>query len=278
MKTKWILAALLALILTTGAVIGVQAATGDQPNLPAARPGSIRAQGIVGDTAADSFTLQTRRGDLTFAIDSQTSFHSPTGEADQGDLEEDVRAGVLGIRHADDSLTARVVVIIPADFDVREFRGTSLRGEVWSIASDGSGFTVEQANGEEVFIQVTGATSFVSPSGLINSLADLQVHDRVVVTLEDKQAGDYVAVQIAARPRTTRHAGEINAIDLAAGTLTLARRDGTEITFELTGSTEVSGGQGSLDSLDDLQPGMLAIIAARESDNGYIAMRIGARP
>jgi len=72
-----------------------------------------------------------------------------------------------------------------------------------------------------------------------------------------------------------RVAGEITAVDVAASVFTLHTRKGEDLRFQVDESTKFHSRSGEVDGLEDLQPGMMAGVAAKTLDDGsLLALRV----
>jgi len=134
-------------------------------------------------------------------------------------------------------------------------------------------FTVQLKSGEEKVIRVDKNTRYYKADGSAGSFADLQVGRWVagrVVTTEN----GLLAMAVAVRPNLIRHAGEITTVDPAASTFGLKARQGESLTFQADENTQYFG---QVESLADLQPGMLAVVGAKQLEDGsYLAVRVTA--
>jgi hypothetical protein len=111
---------------------------------------------------------------------------------------------------------------------------------------------------------------------VVQSLADLEVHQHILVHFQPAEDGKLEAKLIIARAgRAAVHRGEITAVDRENLTLTLLRRDGLELVFSLTDETEVIAHPDQEASLGDLHPGMFVQDVSRTEPNGELtALRI----
>jgi len=67
-----------------------------------------------------------------------------------------------------------------------------------------------------------------------------------------------------------RAGGEITAVDMAASIFTLHTRKGEDLRFEVSDETRFHSRNGEVDGLEDLEPGMMAIVAAEKLEDGSL--------
>lgn len=234
-----------------------------RPNTPT---GEITALG------ENSITVQTRAGwEATIAVDEYTVYVTPESAITFADLQVGDKIA-FEIDRKGGSPTAHLIIQIPEGYDPRQLRQNSFRGEVWAIGNDS--ITLQTRRGEQVVLHVDGATTFQSPTGLIQAFGDLQVHMQVGVFATPQNDGSLHAnVLIATRPRVSKHLGTVAAVD--GNSLTLDRRDGQRITVQIDAETRFKGG---VTSLADVQSGMQVVVAAYPTSNGtWTAVFVGSR-
>ncbi|RMF41171.1 MAG: hypothetical protein D6755_12865 [Anaerolineae bacterium] len=230
------------------------------------RGGEITALG------ESSITLQTRNGtEFTVNVDERTVYVTPESGITFADLQVGDQV-ILQMDRKGDSPAAHVVIQIPDGYDPRELRRNTFQGEVWAIGS--GSITLQTRQGEQVELYVDGATDFQSPGGLVQGFGDLQVHMQIGVFASPQDDGALHAnVLIATRPRVSKHLGMVASVD--GSSLTLTRRDGQTLTFQVNAETRFKG---EVAALSDLQPGMQAVVAAYPDSSGaWTAIFIGAR-
>jgi hypothetical protein len=240
------------------AAAGIDQAVIDRP--------ANRYAGEITSVGAQGLTLETLRGDLSVLVSGETQYRSFEGPIGFEDLEAGQTIGVYGKNQPDGSLLAKTILLMPAGFDLERFRARSVRGEIWSTDLNASSFEL-RARGALLVFNVTEETIFNSPDGLVQSLADLQVHQRVLVVGKRGESGELIAVRIiTGRGPITRHPGVIASFDLAENTLTLDRRDGKTITFALAEEIRIKSENPDINELADLSPGMRVTVVSR----GYL--------
>lgn len=175
-----------------------------------------------------------------------------------------------------------VSVDTPGDTPGDTATAQGARRGLGQITTLGDGqFTVLLQSGGEKVIRVDENTRYVKADGSVGSFADLQVGlwvaGRVVSTADGPLARVVILLPAGFDPnlKLIRHAGAITTVDPAANTFGLKTRQGESLTFQADGSTQYFG---QVETLADLQPGMLAVVAAKQLDNGaYLAVRVTAR-
>jgi len=253
---------------------------GERPPAQAAPPQGARhprkgmrpRSGEITALDAASITLKTLAGqDITLPVDENTLYASPGGFLTFDDLQVGDTVVIEAVRK-DSAPVATLVIQVPPDSDPSELRRNTFRGEVWSL---GNGIiTLQTRRGEQVMLFVDENTAFQSPSGLVQGFSDLQVHMQIGVFAAPQADGTLHAnVVLAARPRISKHIGTVSSADETS--LTLSRRDGQTVTFQINAETRF---QGEADSAAALQAGMQARVAAYQNASGqWTAVVIGVR-
>jgi len=223
------------------------------------------------DTAHSLFTLRTRRGeDLRFQVDGATQFHSRSGEVDGlEDIKPGMVAGVAANKPADGSLLALHVAVGTKEEHKR------VSGVVTSVVPGQATFTVQTPQGQDWEFQTGERTRFRSRDGSVQDIHDLKKDLHVVVAAIKGEDGGWQALLVAAgNPEDRPQGGEQFAgkiVGLGDNSLTLEKRDGATVTVFTVESTAFKSRDGSVDSFDDLEVGMMAAIGAREEDGRLVA-------
>jgi hypothetical protein len=274
-KKFWIpVFAALLLALAAGAWAYADAAAQERPLQGRLRK-PPRTLGQVTAVAADQFTLQTRAGqERAFRFDESTRFVDPQKqELSLEDLQNGGWVAVVVVRNSGEPPLARLVVILPEDFDPANW--AAVRGRVTGVDVPGSAFTLEDKDGKSTTVKVDTDTKYL---GQAAGLADLQV-GMLAQTRAEKQAnGDLLAKSVRAGvPSDQRFLGKVTAID--GQTFTIQTRRGESVTFQVTEETRFRSRKGVVDSLDDLQVGMPVGVGAEDLGNGqYQAQVVIAAP
>lgn len=251
-------------------------------NAFAAAPHTLKAlprlAGQITAISPTQLSLETFKGEaITVELDENTRYHSADGDISQADLQIGDSVAVMLTAPAKDAFHARVVVLLPEDFDAAQWAARHLRGEVWSVIPESNRLEVKTREGELLTVFVDANTQYHSRDNLVTNLAALPLHSRVGAAVEVQPDGTLLVTRLViVLPRPVKHLGSIASVDAAAGTLTLTRRDGQSVTFTVNESTTFKG---DYTQLSDLQPGMRAgILAVPAADGTWLALGVGARP
>ncbi len=236
-----------------------------------------RGRGVLGQVTAvadNQFTLQTRQGETRdFLVDENTRFRS----REQSDLSlDDLEVGrwveVFAPPAPDVTPTARLVILLPEDFDPSKIKG--LRGLVESVDLTGNLFKLKDRQGEVSSVAVDEQTVF---RGQVKSFSELQAGMAAFAVVETQEDGELLAKAVRAGFPIVRRIGEIAAVDVAASEFTLkTARTGEELTFQVDENTRFRSKDDQIAGLDDLQPGMVAAVTARQSPDGALALLVAA--
>ncbi len=249
---------------------------GALPEGKAPRGGEIIALG------SDSLTVQPFAEDgepFTVRVDENTRYRAPKeGEVITFEsLQVGDKVGAIAPPAEEGDPIAKVVILLPDDFDPETFQRHIARGEVWNIDTANGTFTLQaRRSNEQVTFSVDENTRFRSRGDTVQSLDDLAVHTQVIIRFQRQDDGTLLATEIGIpRPRLSRHLGTVASVDNGSLTLTLDRRDGQTVTFQVREETRFKG---EAASLDEVQPGMQAVVAAFEDGSGHwTAVLIGTR-
>lgn len=191
-KKIWI-AGVLALALVVGLVGSAAAAPlAGPPNPPGPRGGPGRGPNwpptLVGEITSigdSQFALVAANGgSYTITVDEATAYLGSLSGFE--DLEVGVTVGVVGRRNAEGGLLAHVIALrqeLPL--------GTRIGGTVTAVSS--SQISIETRRGEAFTFTVTADTEFLSRSGDIDSLSDVEVGDHVMILFEQASSGSLTA-------------------------------------------------------------------------------------
>jgi hypothetical protein len=222
----------------------------------------------------DNFTVQTRRsGELTYLVMESTRFRAPQiDEPGFGDLQVGGKVLVFSWAASQEALTARLVVLLPEDFDPAAWAATRARGQVTAVDVPAGSFSLETPAGEVKTFFVNDQTRFL---GQPSSLEDLQVGWRAAVGGEEMEDGSLLAKIVLAgdaeRPRL--RAGTVTGVTPAAGTFTLLTRNGDELVFAVDDSTQFHSRTGEIEGLADLVPDMVALVSGIPGGEGVWAAK-----
>jgi hypothetical protein len=263
------IAVLMVALLAGMWVIGDAQAQGDTGRLGRLR----RARPTLGQVTAvsdDQFTVQTRDGESkTFLVDENTRVRSKEAkDLTLSDLQVGRWVGVVAPRSSNEQPLARLIVLLPEDFDPEQVQGA--RGRVTEVDIAAQAFTLENRKGEAVTLKVDDNTKFMGEAADLAGLEDGMLAGAVT---HEQGNGDLLATLVrSGNPqdrRQNRQAGEVLSVDESAGQFTLkALRSGEETTFAVDENTRFRSKDGKLESLKDLKPGMVALVMARPDSEG----------
>ena len=193
----WFLALALALVATAGAFAATRS-EGVPPTGPLAHP--ARHIGQVTAVGNNAFTLKLLNGKtVQIAVDEDTRFRKAGGgEASFADITvgrwvagavKPPQEGEEGVLHA------RVVVILPEDFDPAQWKGVHrYPGKVTAVGSDN--FTIQTRDGQSLTFAVTDQTRFRSRDGAVKGLDDLKTDMPVLVIARQDDSGQLTALAV----------------------------------------------------------------------------------
>jgi hypothetical protein len=239
--------------------------------LPPEEAGFQRGFGEVISIGTGQFTIQNRFGEHTILVDDQTNFKTSDGSpASFSDLQ--IGDYVLGraIKDEQGQLIARLVFILPDGFDPSQVT-VRASGIITRVDPISGSFAIKARLGDALSFRVDGSTVFV---GEADSLTDLTEGMQAGVGARRLDDGTLLAVIVGARYPRLRFAGDITGVDLDADTFSMRTRRGEGISFRVDGNTLY---RGEVDSLNDLQEGMGAIVTARKLESGLLAVSVVAR-
>ncbi len=278
MKKKLVLPLALVLLISlfTSSVASAQASQPEQ-----SRNSGRRSAGQVTAVGDQKFSITTRSGSsYEVLVDESTRFWG----ADQSEASfEDLEVGqwVITITtpatgQADESqaqFTARRVVLLPEEIDLSQRFGIRVRGVVTGTDLSASTFSLRDRNGQILTLAVDQKTQFI---GQPDSLRELQPGMNVAAAGHENGAGYPLAVIVAARLPVANHAGEISAVNLDSRSFSLETVRNGVLRFQVDDQTRFRSPDQTIQTLEDLQPGMLATVAARQDGTQLIALLVAA--
>ncbi|MFM8319521.1 MAG: DUF5666 domain-containing protein [Chloroflexota bacterium] len=273
----------------------------DEPggNLPARLRRLRPVLGQVAQLSGDTLTLTLRSGETrAFTLADQTRIVDVDRQPlERTDLQEDawvavvvrrasgaggqglggrLRSWLAGRQGRDDSagpLPARLVVVLPEDFDPQDF--SAVRGEVTGVDAAGRRLTLEDQDGQSVTVVLDEQTRFV---GQARTAQEIKTGMQALAAVEKQADGSLLARRLRAgdpgeRPQAGRRiAGRVTAV--GADELTLQTRDGEQLTIQVSAETRFRSPGNRVAGLADLQPGMLVIAGVLDQDTGLQAQVI----
>ncbi len=291
--------AAIAITLIAGLLVGTVALAqdGTPPKGEPGKAGFVQRMGqildkfrrnrmVMGNVTAvgtDEFTIEKQDGSqVTFKIDEKTRFLglqdanlNERTELTFGDMKVGSWVTVAPDRRSKDVALARGVTILPADFDPSQFE--TVRGRVASIDLDANSFTIEKREGEIQQVIVDTDTIY---RGQVAQLADLEEGMLAGVVSKETTGDTLIARVVKAGQVDRRYVGEVGEVDAAAGTFTLIpQRTGEELTITVDEKTRIISKDKQITSLNDMKPGMVAVVTtdqSSESGSALLARAIAA--
>jgi len=241
-----------------------------------------RSIGQITAISEDQITVDTPTGELTLLIGENTQFKDREGEElGIGDLA--VGDWVVGSAYSDDDgeWVAKVVILLPDDFEPSDIPGRKLRGRVVAVDLANQSFDIETQHDEVLTIGVDEHTRY---AGVIGGLEDLEEGMPVGVSVKLGDDGSLLALVVLAgrpdRPLRQRWGGQVEDVDTAASTFTILTRQDEVITFQVDEYTQFRSPDGEVEALSDLEPGMVVVVSAVEQsgDELLALLVIAAEP
>lgn len=167
----------------------------------------------------------------------------------------------------------------PPDADGVPTRGFRHAGVVLDVDLVDNAFVIESRLGYNYTISVDENTRWKSRGGLVTGLSDLQPG---MTTLAfgrfHRDEGVWVARvvfvgqgEFRSGPRAL---GDVTSV--GSDSFTIQARSGDELTFQVNDETKFFGGGGTIQSLDDLEVGMIVAVKYEESSDGSLLAKVVA--
>lgn len=245
-------------------------------------PGRMHVLGEVlsVDLVSASFDLRKRDGEVvTISVDEETRYRSLDGSL-QGltDLQPGMKAMAIVVEMDDGTLLARQVgAADPEDIPdgLRRYRG-----EIVQVVPGQGTFTLETLRGDELTFQTSERTRFEGRGMEIEDVHDLKKGMQAGVAAVPGEGEELEALGVLVweegeffdRPHFDVYkAGRV--VDLAGRSFTLQTLGGEEIRFQVDDETVYRSRGGDVDSFDDLELGMPALVGALEQEGGGLLAR-----
>ena len=262
MIRKGLLSLIAAVMLVVSFSGTAFAAEGDLPEL-------IKARGVIVavDPVLGKFRVEKNDGEVvTFFVDQDTIFR---GLEDLAEMQEGWKAGVAA-REEDGQLQA-VLVIAGEMLDLQKSRG-----KVLDVNTSAGKFSIQTPSGEEQRFFVDEKTRY---GGQISSFEELEAGMGAGVIYKEHSEGKWIAVGLIAgyAPDLLKVRGEVTAVDPQGNKFEITTASGEQMRFFVDENTRF---QGQLSSLDEMQIGWQAGVAAREEGGQMKAVLViaGIRP
>jgi hypothetical protein len=267
MVGKFTKASLLLLFLT--AIFAGTVYAEEELHIPKVRAlGDITAINLDENT----FALETRQGEeLRFLVINRTKFRSPDGSLNGlGDLEVGMKALVVGMRLPERGLIALAVGAVDPEDVPETFR---LKGKVNGVDLQRSTFSILAEQGETQRYKVIDRTQFRSRDGSVMGLQDLELGMPVVVIATKTDDGLPVALLVIVGSPDTRHErfeaiGEITAVFPDRNQFEFQNHAGETLLISVGERTKFRSRGGSIDGINDLEPGMRVLVAGVVTEDG----------
>ncbi len=255
-----------------GDLLAVIVAASEANDLPEIK----RSAGTITTVNAEesSFVLHTNQGQLQeYAVGSRTRYRSRDGSVQSlSDIEPGMAAVVVSLDREDQIPLALLIGVARSDERPKRF---TVIGEIIDVVPGQGTFDLETRNGRMLSFSVTERTKFRSRDGSIEDIHDLKKGMHAIVVGVWGSEGTIFALGVAAvdpddindLPKfDLRALGRITSI--GDQTFTIETRNQGSLTFSVDGSTRYISRRGNVESLEDLQIGMIAAVGAKELGNG----------
>ena len=220
--------------------------------------------GLILEIGDSDFTVEGLNGEHhIITVTEETIFRIWTGEGPEeatfSDLEFGLYIGVSNHEDPSGEFSARLVVILPENFDPSQLSLVRVTGEVFMVSTGAGFFKIETPNGEKLTFYVDEKTRY---AGGVESLEDLEKGDKVAVVARQQENGDLLARAVATRKVEPRPFAQTNGkLTASSGDeITITDRRGLEHTFSVTENTTFKDRAGEVGGIEDLEVGMVVII------------------
>ena len=180
------------------ALLSVGSAFAQSPASDLPQRGGRRGVGQILHLEADALTVQGRDGaEIRLLIDKDTRFHAlDLSPLEYNDLQTGDWVVATAVLDGSGGWAARVVVLLPPDYDVSQRIGIKAIGRVNSINRDSLSLQVSNRDGESVEFLVNEHTRY---RGEVASLEEMQEGMGVAVAGIRQLDGQFLAVLVAGR-------------------------------------------------------------------------------
>ena len=155
-----------------------------------------------------------------------------------------------------------------------------IAGVILNVDFPENTFAVRTLRSTDVHVHVTGNTEYRSRDGSVQGFEDLVVDMRTIVIGQERGDGTiHASVVYDATPEevpeSMRLKGEVGSV--GDRFFTLLTEDGRSLTINVIDRTRFVSREGEVTSLGDLEPGMVAIVTAADTeDDGIVALVVAA--
>jgi hypothetical protein len=266
-----ILTTLLAFVTVTGIASAQVKTDGEKAGHDGPRHRLMIGQ--ITTLGSDSITFETPKGEThTINVDGETVFKERSaGEATEISFDDLAVGDWIGV-HAREDL-AKLVVLLPEDFDPESLKGRKSAGEIQMVSQGADFFKLETLDGETLTIQVDEYTHY---TGGIDSFDDLEKELKVGVLVLEQSDGSLLAKAVATRradrPRLDRTGGKIDTVD--EGLITITNREGESREFSLSEKTRILSRDKGINGLEDLDTGMPVVVLSNPETDPEAAVAV----
>jgi len=267
---KKIVLSLMAALLITVSISGAAFAAEEDPQ------GFVKARGEVIDVnlSAGKFKLEKSDGTvMTFFVDENTRFRGRVESLE--DLQVGWKAGVAARESNGEGEGGKLLAVLVIAGDPADY--IQVRGEITRVDPGAGTYQLQKPDGTEMTFLVNENTRY---GGQINSIDDLQVGWKAAVAAKKTSEGGLMTLALIAgdAPELVKAKGVVTAVDAGAGQFEIKKSDGTTGRYFVNDKTRY---QGQLSSLDEMQVGWQAAVAAKVDDDGKLMAVLviaGTRP
>lgn len=230
--------------------------------------GSKFAVGKIISIGTDQFTINTKNRDITLRVTEDTVFKNREGDIlSFSDLAiGHFVAGRAG-KDEEGNLIARLVILLPEDFDPQKIDLIRLKGVVEKVNYGQNIFELKTESGKIITIKVNDQTKFL---GSVGELKDLEKGLGVTVGAIRNDEGILAKVVADLRddqPRGSSAAGKVTAVD--NNMLTIETKN-SSLSFHIIGDTIFKSRGGDIDSLSDITVGMGVMVVYKTNGDGNL--------
>ncbi|MGB2955573.1 MAG: DUF5666 domain-containing protein [Anaerolineales bacterium] len=267
---KKIVLSLMAALLISVSISGTAFAAEEDPQ------GLVKARGEVIDVnlSAGKFKLEKSDGTvMTFFVDENTRFRGRVESLE--DLQVGWKAGVAAQEGNGEGEGGKLIAVLVIAVDPAQL--IQVRGEITRVDPGAGTFQLQKPDGTEMTFLVNENTRY---GGQINSLDDLQVGWKAAVAAKKTSEGSLMTLALIAgdAPELVKAKGVVTTVDAGAGQFEIKKSDGTIVRYFVNEKTRY---QGQLSSLDEMQVGWQAGVAAKADEEGSlwaVLVIAGTRP
>lgn len=240
--------------------------------------GGMRVTGQITSIETDHFTIETGPGSpITILVSERTILRDTQwNQIALSDLNNGDWVGVTARLDPQGMPAARLVVLLPADYDPSQRLGRRARGHVIGVDPQAGSFSIHTLREENLDFVVNENTVF---RGQIASLEDLQPGMISIVAAIGQPGEELLAVSVRARFELVRTMGKVTQVDLQNGTFTMHTWFNGDRLITVDDDTRFQSRDGSVSGLEDLQPGMFLLVGAQDLGDGqYLARAVNVIP